>query len=142
MSKHRDALNAAVAAWNAGDLEGYLTLYDEAILLHGYSSEPLTKSGVRQFYKMIQEAFTAAGAASPALQLDDVIEDGDRIAARFTIRGEHRAPFMGAPATGRPIALPGITIMYFRNGRVIERWSNADMLGLLAQIGAWSPPDG
>ena len=27
--------------WNAGDLDGYLSLYDEGIRLHGYSPEPI-----------------------------------------------------------------------------------------------------
>ena len=35
-------LLTAVDRWNAGDLDGYLTLYDEGILLHGYSPEPRT----------------------------------------------------------------------------------------------------
>jgi len=34
------------------------------------------------------------------------------------------------------ITLPGITILHFRGGRVIERFSQADMLGLLVQMGA------
>jgi hypothetical protein len=45
MSRNRDALEAAVAARNAGDLECYLTLYDESIRLHGYNpGQTLTKS--------------------------------------------------------------------------------------------------
>jgi predicted ester cyclase len=36
--------------------------------------------------------------------------------------------------------LPGITIMHLRNGKVIERWSSADMLGVLVQIGALPQP--
>jgi predicted ester cyclase len=142
MSKNSDALNAAVTAWNAGDLDGYLTLYDESIRLHGYAPAPLDKAGVRAYYQMIHNALTAVGAASPALRLEDVIEQGDRIAARFMLTGEHRGPFMDVPSTGRSIALPGITIMHFRDGRVTERWATADMLGLLAQIGAWSPSAG
>jgi hypothetical protein len=39
--------------------------------------------------------------------------------------------FMGVPASGTAIALPGITILHFRGNRVIERFSQADMLGLL-----------
>jgi hypothetical protein len=34
------------------------------------------------------------------------------------------------------ITLPGITILHFRGDRVIERFSQADMLGLLVQMGA------
>lgn len=47
---------------------------------------------------------------------------------------------MGVPATGSEIALPGITILHFRRDRVIERFSQADMLGLLVQIGAVPAP--
>jgi predicted ester cyclase len=33
-----------------------------------------------------------------------------------------------------------MTILKFANGRVVERWSNADMLGLMVQIGAMPAP--
>ena len=35
VSARRQNLDAAVAAWNDGDLDGYLELYDDAIALHG-----------------------------------------------------------------------------------------------------------
>ena len=47
---------------------------------------------------------------------------------------------MGVPATGHEIVLPGITILRFGGDRVIERWSQADMLGLLVQLGAVPAP--
>jgi predicted ester cyclase len=47
---------------------------------------------------------------------------------------------MGVPATGRDIALPGTTILRFEGSRAVERWSQADMLGLLVQLGAIPPP--
>jgi predicted ester cyclase len=54
--------------------------------------------------------------------------------------GRHVDEFMGVPATGTPIALPGITILHFRASRCVERFSQADMLGLLVQIGAVPAP--
>ncbi len=33
-----------------------------------------------------------------------------------------------------------MTILHFRDERCIERWSQADMLGLLVQLGAVPPP--
>jgi len=56
--------------------------------------------------------------------------------------GIHRGPFLGVPATGRPYSLGGITMMRFAGDRVIERWSSADMLGLLVQVGAIPAPAG
>jgi predicted ester cyclase len=54
--------------------------------------------------------------------------------------GRHVAGSWGVPATGRVIALPGITILRFEGDRTVERFSQADMLGLLVQIGAVPAP--
>ena len=59
---------------------------------------------------------------------------------RFTMTGRHVDEFMGVPASGTAIALPGITILHFRGDRVIERFSQADMLSLPVQVGAVSAP--
>ena len=69
-----------------------------------------------------------------------MVWDGDVCAIRFTMTGCHVTEFMGVPATGAAITLPGITILHFRDGRVIERFSQADMLGLLVQVGAVPAP--
>ena len=56
------------------------------------------------------------------------------------VRPSHVQEFMGVPATGTTITLPGITILHFRGDKVAERFSQADMLGLLMQIGAIPAP--
>ena len=131
----QEALSAALDSWNAGDLDGYLHLYDEGIRLHGYSPEPMGKAQVRGFYEEIFSAFDA-----PALSFDEVLWDGDVCAIRFAMTGRHVQEFMGVPATGTAITLPGITILHFRGDRVVERFSQADMLGLLVQVGAVPAP--
>ena len=135
MTAPHEALSAALDSWNAGDLHGYLHLYDEGIRLHGYSPEPMGKPEVRGFYEGIFSAFD-----TPKLSFEEVLWDGDVCAIRFTMTGRHVQEFMGVPATGTPIILPGITILHFRGDRVIERFSQADMLGLLVQVGAVPAP--
>ena len=135
MPTPREALSAAYESWNAGDLNGYLALYDEGITLHGYSPEPMDKGQVRGFYEGIFSAF-----GTPRLEFHEVLWDGDVCTVRFTMSGRHVNDFMGVPATGTAIALPGITILHFRGDRVIERFSQADMLGLLVQVGAVPAP--
>lgn len=127
-------LQNALEAWNAGDLDGYLTLYDDSIKLHGYSPEPLDKTAVRGFYEMIYRAFDG-----PQLTFHDVFSNGDRLAIRFTMTGTHRDQFMGIAATGRNVAVDGITILRFANGRCVERWSSVNMYAWLAQLGAVPP---
>jgi predicted ester cyclase len=126
--------------WNAGDLPGYLSLYDDAIRLHGYTPEPMTKQAVTDFYQMIWATMAAEGKPNPKLVFYEVLTDGDLYTCRFAMTGVHKGPFMGVPATGKPYVLPGITIMRFAEDTVLERWSSADMLGVLVQIGALPAP--
>lgn len=135
MATPQEALTRACQRWNAGDLNGYLSLYDEGIALHGYSPEPMGKSQVRAFYEGIFSAF-----GTPQLEFHEIMWDGDACTVRFTMTGRHVNEFMGVPATGTAIALPGIIILHFRGDRVIERFSQADMLSLLMQIGAVPAP--
>ncbi|HEU0023534.1 MAG TPA: ester cyclase [Thermoleophilaceae bacterium] len=128
-------LDRAIADWNRGDLERYLTLYDEGIRLHGYAPEPMDKESVRGFYEQHFAAFPGG-----QIELLHTFADGDDVVTRFVMRGRHEAEFLGVPATGRDIELNGITILRFRDGLVVERWSQADMLGLLVQFGAVPAP--
>lgn len=92
MSARSDVLSAALAAWNAGDLDGYLQLYDDDIRLHGYSPEPMDKNAVREFYQGIFTAFD-----SPPLDFHETLWGGDACTIRFTMGGRHIAEFMGVP---------------------------------------------
>lgn len=135
MATPAEALSAARDAWNAGDLDRYLTLYADGIRLHGYGPEPMDKTQVRGFY-----AATFAAFDGPQLEFHEVLWDGDTCAVRYTMTGRHAGEFMGVPPTGNEIALPGITIIRFEGEQAVERWSQADMLGLLVQIGAVPAP--
>ena len=135
MTTPQDALSAAQHRWNAGDLDGYLTLYDDRIRLHGYSSEPMNKTQVRGFYEGIFNAF-----GDTTLDFHEVLWEGEACTIRFTMTGRHVGELMGVPATGADIVLQGITILHFEGDKVIERFSQADMLGLLIQIGAVPAP--
>ena len=113
MTTPQDRLAAAHASWNAGDLDGYLELYDDAIRLHGYSPEPMGKAEVRGFYEAIFAAFD-----SPQLDFHEVPWDRDACTIRFTMTGRHVGEFMGVPATDADIALPGITILMVQMGAI------------------------
>lgn len=140
MIDHADRLVTAIARWNAGNLDGYLDLYDPAIRLHGYSPEPMDKAAVTGFYQMLWASFPTAPGQPPRLEVIEPFGASAQMCCRFVMSGVHSGAFMGVPATGRSILLSGITVLRFEAGRVVERWSSADMLGLLIQIGAVPPP--
>jgi len=57
-----------------------------------------------------------------AVTLDDLIAEGDKVVRRFTLRGTHRQPFFGEPATGQPLTLRGIAIDRLTDGLLVESW--------------------
>ena len=94
MTDNRNAFDAAIAAWNAGDLDRYLELYDEGIALHGYSEAPMGKAEVRGFYRGLFDALDD-------LHLDvvRVVEEGDVLAVHAVMSGTHTGDLFGVPAT-------------------------------------------
>jgi steroid delta-isomerase-like uncharacterized protein len=126
---------AALDRANAGDLAGYLDLYSDDVVFGGVSQEPMDKAGVVAFHENFYAAF-------PGVQVEvvDLIESGDQLAARLVLSGPHEGPFLGAPASGNEVQLAITTILTMRDGKCVERWSTADMLGLLIQVGAVPPP--
>lgn len=80
-----------------------------------------------------------AMAAMPdyRVSIDDLIAEGDRVVARFTMTGIHTgADFLGLSASGRKINVTGISIFRVASGKIVEHWANEDALGLLQQLGA------
>jgi len=68
--------------------------------------------------------------------LEELIAEGEKIAARFTMRGTHKGTFFGVPPTGRKIEVQAMNFYRFSDGRIVEERGQPDLLGLLQQIGA------
>ena len=68
--------------------------------------------------------------------LEEMIAEGDKVAARFIMRGTHKGLFFGVPATGKPIQVQAMNIYRLSDGKFVEEHGQPDLLGLLQQIGA------
>jgi predicted ester cyclase len=100
----------------------------------------MDKATVAGFYRQFWSALGAPDRPNPQLDFHERLVDGDLYSCRFTVAGEHRGDFRGMPATGRPYVFEGITIMRFRGDQLVERWTSADYLGLMVQLGAVPAP--
>src|SRR5262249_40663353 len=69
------------------------------------------------------------------LTVDQNVAEAAFVASFVSHRSTHTGPFMGQPPTGKSVRVTGMDIMRYRDGRVIELWSQFDDLGLLQQLG-------
>src|SRR5580765_2239182 len=61
-------------------------------------------------------------AGFPDIQwaLEEMVAEGDKVAARFTMRGTHRGTFLGFPPTGKAIAVQAMNIYRLKGGQFVE----------------------
>ena len=72
--------------------------------------------------------------------VDALVAEGDKVVARWTSMGTHDGPFQGIQPTGKTVTTTGITIFRLENGKIVEEWSESDMMGMLTQLGAFPIP--
>lgn len=93
------------------------------------------REGMRQIGAMFRAAFPDWRSETGIL-----VGEGDLVVEQFTASGTQQGEIFGAPASGRPVSLPGINIWRVRDGRIMERWGRLDELGLLRQLGLVNLP--
>ncbi len=91
---------------------------------------PPGAEGVKSVVAMFRGAF-------PDLEitLDDVIAEGDTVAARSTLRGTHRGSLFGIAPTGKSVSITSLTMVRIVNGRLVESWIKNDTASLMNQLG-------
>jgi steroid delta-isomerase-like uncharacterized protein len=123
--------------FNEGRLDALGALVSPAYVLH--DAPPGTPRGpeaIAGVVRMFRAAFPDL-----AIEIDELVAEGDKVAARATTRGTHRGPIMGVPATGKTVAMTGLTMVRIVDGRLVESWVRNDVAGLMRQLGA-EPPAG
>ncbi len=91
--------------------------------------------GFKQFFGMMLLAFPDLHAT-----IHDQIAEGDKVVTRKTFEATHKGDFRGVPPTGKQIDLSVIDIFRIADGKIAEHWMQADMLGMMQQLGIIPPP--
>ena len=102
---------------------------------HGIGPAPLDRDGIKQLGKAIVAAFPDVHVT-----IESVVAEGDVVVTRCSGKGTHKGPFQGVPATNKPIAFTEMHMYKLAGGKIVEQWSNIDILAILAQIGAIPAP--
>ena len=120
----------------AGDMSAFDDLVAEDFVNH--AAAPQGRDGLRSTYAVLRHDLGDWTAEE-----HQVLADGDRVVVHMTLLGRHVASTMpllaGVPASGSDVCWEFIHIWRVRGGRIAEHWACRDDLGLLRQLGAWSP---
>lgn len=88
----------------------------------------------REGYK---QTLTMYRTSSPDMHytVDDMVAEGDKVAIRWAGKGTHRGDLMEIAPTGKKVTITGISIIRIAGGKIVEEWTEQDMLGVLQQLG-------
>jgi predicted ester cyclase len=88
------------------------------------------------------EFLVARRAAFPERRfiVEDMIGEGDKVSARFTMRGTHKGEFRGIAPSGTELTMTGIDMIRISEGKLVEDRVEVDQLGMMQQLGAETSP--
>ena len=66
--------------------------------------------------------------------IEEFVQQGDRLAARVTLEGTHRADFAGIPATGKRMKVYDFAMYRIMEGKITDIWSLIDMQAMRDQL--------
>jgi steroid delta-isomerase-like uncharacterized protein len=67
--------------------------------------------------------------------VEDMIAEGEKVSARFTMRGTHKGELQGIPPSGREVTVSGIDMICLSEGKMVEDRVEVDQLDMMQQLG-------
>ena len=120
--------------WNRRDAKVIDRLLDKDGIAHGITDaegkEPRGPAEFKNFHQRFLKAFP-----NIVITVEDTVSEGDKIAARCTVRAKHEGDGLGFAATGKQVEITGMCIVRIREGKIVEAWNNFDFLKMHSQLG-------
>jgi predicted ester cyclase len=118
------------SAYDTGDMNAVLRFVDANHVYHPPGGgEPLDltarKGDEAVFFKAFSKIHTI---------IEDQIAEGDKVVSRVTMEADHTGEYQKIPATGRRTRITFIDIARVASGRIVEEWSEFDMMSILQQL--------
>ena len=121
--------------WNKGRTEAIDEMFHVDGIAHGLSDEPGKSmrgpAAFKPFHASFRDAFPGMN-----IVVEDMIAEGDKVAARCVVRGKHEGHGLGVAPTLAPVEFTGIAIVRVADGKIVEAWNNFDFMQMQRQIGA------
>ena len=117
--------------WHRGDFSVVDELFDDKFIRHDLDSTQ--GQGKTQNVEFIQRMISTF----PDLHytVEDVIAKDDKVVMRYRFDGTNLGNALGFGPTGKKVNYTGIIIQRFENGKIVEQWTETNLLGLFRQLG-------
>jgi predicted ester cyclase len=115
----RELIRLVQDAFNEGDILHIEDAVSEHLLEH---AETMGHVDFRQRLHMLRQAMPDA-----KLEIDEVIQHGNLVAWRWTVRGTQKEKMFGVEPTGRTVTLTGISLDRLDDDEVVEHWEFPDV---------------
>jgi len=92
----------------------------------------LGRDGFREHAEFLHSVF-----ADVEIVVEEVVADGDRVVAFWSLTGTHRGEVWGVAPTGRRVSGGTTSLFRFKDGRVVEYEARPDRLTMLVQLGSF-----
>jgi steroid delta-isomerase-like uncharacterized protein len=125
--------------WNKGRADAIDEMFADDGIAHGLAdasgNELRGPASFKSFFYSFRDAF-------PDIQVtvEDTVAEGDKLAARCSVRGTHAGDGIGLRATNQPVTFTGICILRIVDGKIVEAWNNFDFMTMFQQLGAIQLP--
>lgn len=119
--------------WHEGREDAIFRLFAEEGIAHGLEDgegrQLIGPSGYVPFLRAYKGAFPDI-----SFEIEDAIQEGDRVAVRCRVRGTHMGEGLGIAPTQRRVDIAGMTFAVVRNGQIQEAWNIFDFRSLMGQL--------
>lgn len=133
----KEIVAAFVEAINAQDWRSLEGLVAPDFVRHSHAAGPpgvRSRSDLVEFLRAEFETFPDAHE-----RIEELVAEGDRVAARHHFRGTQLGQLGRYPPTGRVMEAEYLAIYRIEDGRIAEAWAEWDTMSGLVQLGHVPP---
>ena len=99
---------------------------------------PGVPSDIEGYKKAVTMLLTAFSDLK--ITVEDIIAEENKVAVRWIGDATHQGKFMRIEPTAKKVVMTGVSFVYIMDGKILEEWSEMDLLGVMQQLGLYPVP--
>lgn len=124
--------------WNTGnETVAWEILHPAFRFRASLGPEKIGPGGFIEYMRLIRTALSDYRCT-----IQEMLESGERVAARLRFGGVHRATFFGIPPTGREVVWSGAAFFRITGHQIVSLWVLGDVDAVKRQLGVASTSSG